>query len=45
MLCPVEVFAPSGDAEEVRAVAELIGPAKAEAVKRWYEVHTTRLRN
>lgn len=45
VLCPLSVFAPSGDAEEVQAVAELIGPAKAEAVRRWYEAHSLRLRN
>jgi hypothetical protein len=37
VLCPIGVFAPSGDEAEVQAVAELIGPAKAEAVKRWHE--------
>ncbi len=39
VLCPVEVFAPSGDENERQAVEELIGPAKAEAVKRWYKAH------
>ncbi len=36
VLCPPEVFAPSGDPEEIAAVAELIEPAKAEAVRRWH---------
>ncbi len=45
VLCPVGVFAPSGEAAELRAVAELIGPAKAEAVRRWHEFHTTSMRN
>jgi hypothetical protein len=36
VLCPPEVFAPSGDPEEVAAVAELIEPAKIEAVRRWH---------
>ena len=36
VLCPPEVFAPSGDPEENAAVAELIEPAKVEAVRRWH---------
>ena len=36
VLCPPEVFAPSGDPEEIAAVAELIEPAKVEAVRRWH---------
>jgi|JI7StandDraft_1071085.scaffolds.fasta_scaffold669551_2 hypothetical protein len=36
VLCPPEVFAPTGDPDEVAAVAELIEPAKAEAVRRWH---------
>jgi hypothetical protein len=39
ILCPLRVFAPTGEASELQAVAELIGPAKAEAVRRWYEAH------
>jgi len=35
VLCPPEVFAPTGDPEEIAAVAELIEPAKLEAVRRW----------
>jgi hypothetical protein len=45
VLCPAEVFAPGGDPGELAAVAELIAPAKAEAVRRWYENHTAQLRN
>jgi hypothetical protein len=45
VLCPVEVFAPGGDPGELAAVAELIAPAKAEAVRRWYEAHSAQLRN
>lgn len=45
VLCPPGVFAPDGDEEEVEAVAELIAPAKAEAVRRWYEAHQESLRN
>jgi hypothetical protein len=37
VLCPAEVFAPRGGADERAAVAEMIGPAKAEAVRRWQE--------
>jgi hypothetical protein len=36
VLCPPEVFAPTGDPDEIAAVAELIEPAKAEAVRRWH---------
>ena len=39
VLCPPEVFAPTGDPDEVAAVAELIEPAKAEAVRRWHALH------
>jgi len=45
VLCPLEAFAPGGDAGELAAVAELIGPAKAEAVRRWYEAHSAEQRN
>ncbi len=38
VLCPAEVFAPRGGADERAAVAEMIGPAKEEAVRRWQEV-------
>jgi len=33
------VFAPTGDPDEIAAVAELIEPAKAEAVRRWHALH------
>ena len=39
VLCPLRVFAPTGDPAEMQAVAELIGPAKVEAVRRWQEAH------
>lgn len=45
VLCPLEVFAPAGDASEIQAVAELIGPAKAEAAKRWHDAHLANRRN
>lgn len=40
VLCPLEVFAPAGDEDELAAVAELIQPARVEAVRRWYAQHT-----
>lgn len=40
VLCPLEAFAPAGDADELAAVEELIQPAKIEAVVRWYAMHT-----
>jgi hypothetical protein len=45
IFCPPGVFAPDGDVEEVEAVAELMAPVKAEAVRRWYEAYQARLRN
>ena len=45
VFCPLQAFAPGGDAEEIQAVAELIGPAKEEAVRRWHESYTASLRN
>jgi hypothetical protein len=45
VFCPPGVFAPAGDHAEMEAVAELIAPAKAEAVRRWHEAHLARLRN
>lgn len=45
LLCPPGVFAPVADLGEMQAVAELMAPAKAEAVRRWHEAHLARLRN
>lgn len=45
VLCPLRVFAPTGEAAEMQAVAELIGPAKAEAVRRWHENYTAQQLN
>ncbi len=45
VLCPAEVFAPSGDPDEIAAVAELIEPAKVEAVRRWHALFTTSEQN
>lgn len=41
VLCPPEVFAPTGDPDEIAAVAELIEPAKAEAVRRWHALQSS----
>ncbi|HUQ01527.1 MAG TPA: hypothetical protein VM261_03480 [Kofleriaceae bacterium] len=45
VLCPPEVFAPSGDPEEIAAVAELIEPAKIEAVRRWHALRSGQIQN
>ncbi|MBE7452482.1 MAG: hypothetical protein HS111_27460 [Kofleriaceae bacterium] len=45
VLCPPEAFAPSGDPEEIAAVAELIGPAKSEAVRRWQALRAGAVHN
>jgi hypothetical protein len=45
VLCPIEVFSPDGDAEEREAVAEMMGPVKAEAIRRWREAIAVRDRN
>ena len=45
VLCPLEAFAPAGDEEELAAVEQLIAPAKAEAVRRWYHGHTAAILN
>jgi hypothetical protein len=37
VLCPLQAFAPGADHDEIEAVAEMIGPAKEEAVRRWAE--------
>jgi hypothetical protein len=45
VLCPVRAFAPTGDAAELEAAAEMMGPAKAEAIRRWHEGFVTRTYN
>ena len=40
VLTPVEAFAHVDCPEERAAVAELLGTAKAEAVKRWFSLRT-----
>ncbi len=42
VLCPIRAFAPSGDAAELEAAAEMIGPAKVEAIRRWHEARAQR---
>jgi hypothetical protein len=37
VLCPSAVFAPTGSDAERAAIAELLGPAKQEAIRRWQE--------
>jgi len=45
VLTPVEAFASVDDPAEREAVAELLGAAKAEAVKRWYKLRGKKRRN
>ena len=45
VLCPTAAFAPSGDADEIEAVAALMAPAKAEAVRRWHAEFLSRSRS
>lgn len=42
VLCPLRAFAPGGDDLEMEAVAEMIGPAKEEAIRRWQEADRVR---
>lgn len=42
VLCPVAVFAPAGSEDERAAIAEMLGPAKEEAVRRWQEAARVR---
>lgn len=37
VLCPATVFAPTGSESERAAIAEMLGPAKEEAIRRWQE--------
>ena len=41
VLTPIEAFAPAGDPDELEAVAALLGSAKLEAVKRWWDLSQT----
>jgi hypothetical protein len=38
VLTPIAAFAPGGDDAELAAVAELLGTAKLEAVRRWHDL-------
>ena len=38
ILTPATAFAPACDGEELAAVAELLGSAKEEAVRRWQDL-------
>lgn len=40
LLTPVEAFADPGDDDELEVVTELLDGAKAEALRRWYGLHT-----
>ena len=40
VLTPVEAFGPVEHPEEREAVEELLGEAKAEAIKRWYSLRS-----
>ena len=42
VLCPPQAFVPCGDEDEMEAVAELIQPAKEEAIRRWHEARLNR---
>ena len=45
VLTPIEAFARVDDPEELEAVSELLGSAKAEAVKRWFSLREETVRN
>ncbi len=44
LLCPAEVFAPGGDAQEVEAIAVLMLPCKEAALRGFTEARATRER-
>jgi hypothetical protein len=45
VLCPLAAFAPGADEDEIAAVAEMIAPAKQEAIRRWQEAQRARRTN
>ena len=45
ILCPIAVFAPTGSPQECAAIAEMLGPAKEEAVRKWMEADFLRSAN
>jgi len=45
VLTPIAAFAPSADPEELEAVAALLGSAKLEAVRRWFDLRAVARRD
>ena len=45
VLTPIEAFAQVDDPDELEAVSELLGSAKAEAVQRWFSLRHEAFRN
>lgn len=45
VLCPIAVFAPAGSEEERAAIAEMLAPAKEEAIRKWMEADFLRTAN
>jgi hypothetical protein len=45
VLCPVRAFAPDGDAADLAAAAAVMGPAKAEVIRRWQRDRRARCTN
>jgi hypothetical protein len=45
VLCPPAAFAPAGDEDELEAVAQVIRPMKAEAIRRWADLTAARRRS
>ncbi len=45
VLTPAGAFAAGGDAEELAAVEELLGEAKTEAIRRWFDLRTVVIEN
>lgn len=41
VLTPAGAFAAGGDADELAAVEELLGEAKNEAIRRWFDLRAT----
>lgn len=45
ILTPASAFAAGGDAEELAAVAELLGEAKSVAIQRWLDLRVRSIPN
>ncbi len=45
VLCPLEVFAPSGSTDEIEAIAAVIGPAQEQAVLKWHAANKIQTQN